>query len=664
MKAKTFWVNVMAIVMICCVFACVSTRKYGVRDFKLYSNPEIERTLENVGLVIVKDPFYITKVDGNKLAKDIDLGGNRTYDVIELEPGKHVLTLKFEGDICVREMDVLPGVVYLVDFIEGVTYSNWMDWMVLYKKSCLIRIVEAGLSRLKSPDGKRDIYINKRKEEEQDKLFCIIEEQSEKKSYDILKYRNNYPVFNKNGKRLAFISDLEGKWVVVADGKEGKSYDGIDSLTFSPDGQRLAYFAKQGGRSFLVVDNEEGEDIKNVHTRDFLTFSPDSKRIAYRAIGVYEGHQLFKVYVVVDRKISQPYIISYRERLLPTKREPFAPIGGGMFLYKVSYTKLEAPSYLSIPIFSPDSKKIAYCAMKRHVKENPEGSNNTENEFYYRFHYVIDDVEGKAYDNISTMPVFSPDSSKIAYAAAKGKQWHIVVNGEEGNKYNSVQGPIFSPDSESLAYKVQPATDFDLWMPVVNGKEIPRLGISIGNMKFSEDGNIFSYQTWLKDKGWKELAYNVADIEEKYSKKEVSLEDYEKVYTKLLTKLGEKYTGSDNIPPGKGLVYFYRPSAFVGSALQLSFIVNDESGFYYIPMVNGGYYTFFSEPGEIEIISSNEITTLHIEEGEVYYVKGEQYLSHGVGDKIRSVFVPNEIAIKEISGCKLIPEDSGRRENS
>ena len=49
------------------------------------------------------------------------------------------------------------------------------------------------------------------------------------------------------------------KGLVVVDGKEGKSYDGIADIIFSPDSRRVAYAAAVGRKSFVVVDGKEGK---------------------------------------------------------------------------------------------------------------------------------------------------------------------------------------------------------------------------------------------------------------------------------------------------------------------------------------------------------------------------------------------------------------------
>ncbi|MFH1233643.1 MAG: hypothetical protein V1649_03275, partial [Patescibacteria group bacterium] len=84
-------------------------------------------------------------------------------------------------------------------------------------------------------------------------------------------------IFSPNGRSFAYAAgeDRNGKWFVVKNGKEGKHFDFIKSpptLTFSPDGKRLAYVAELNCKEIAVVDEVIGEP--QIYTWG-LTFSPD-----------------------------------------------------------------------------------------------------------------------------------------------------------------------------------------------------------------------------------------------------------------------------------------------------------------------------------------------------------------------------------------------------
>jgi hypothetical protein len=62
-------------------------------------------------------------------------------------------------------------------------------------------------------------------------------------------------------------------------------------------------------------------------------------------------------------------------------------------------------------------------------------------------------VEGKPYDAIAgNSPVFSPDSKKIAYLANKSRRQFMVVDGKTGPEFAAIPGgPLFHKD-DSLEY--------------------------------------------------------------------------------------------------------------------------------------------------------------------------------------------------------------------
>jgi roadblock/LC7 domain-containing protein len=49
------------------------------------------------------------------------------------------------------------------------------------------------------------------------------------------------PVFSQDGKRVAYASKKDAKWLVVVDGQPGPDYDWIIDMEFSPDGKSVAY---------------------------------------------------------------------------------------------------------------------------------------------------------------------------------------------------------------------------------------------------------------------------------------------------------------------------------------------------------------------------------------------------------------------------------------
>lgn len=119
--------------------------------------------------------------------------------------------------------------------------------------------------------------------------------------------------------------------------------------------------------------------------------------------------------------------------------------------------------------------------------------------------------------------------------------------------------------------------------------------------------------------------------------------------------LGPVYQKVDVVPPNKGLVYIYRPSSFVGGGVSYDVKVGEAP---VATLYNGGYYPYFSNPGEVEFWAKTEsksAVTLDVKTGETYFVKGTIGVGLLVG-RPHLMVVPNEVGAKEIADCKLIPE--------
>ena len=125
--------------------------------------------------------------------------------------------------------------------------------------------------------------------------------------------------------------------------------------------------------------------------------------------------------------------------------------------------------------------------------------------------------------------------------------------------------------------------------------------------------------------------------------------------TGCITTLGPVYSKVDKIPENAGLVYFYRPSAFFSGGLSYDVKTGETV---ITTLKNGGYYPYFSAPGEKEFWAKTESkssVTLDVKAGQTYYIKGEVGVGILVARPHLMVVAP-EIAEKEIVNCNLIPE--------
>lgn len=119
--------------------------------------------------------------------------------------------------------------------------------------------------------------------------------------------------------------------------------------------------------------------------------------------------------------------------------------------------------------------------------------------------------------------------------------------------------------------------------------------------------------------------------------------------------LGPVYEEVEVVPPNKGLVYIYRPSSFIGGGVSYDVKVGEDP---IATLYNGGYYPYFSEPGEVEFwarTESKSAVTLDVEVGKNYFVKGTVGVGLLVG-RPHLTIVSDEIGLAEIAECKLIPE--------
>ncbi len=119
------------------------------------------------------------------------------------------------------------------------------------------------------------------------------------------------------------------------------------------------------------------------------------------------------------------------------------------------------PSFIAKSLnVSPDSKRVAYVVINRGFFTGD------------KFFVVVDGKEEKQYDNIlaTPPPIFSPDSKRVAYGARTGDKWLVFVDGKEDKPYDDIlKGtPIFSPDSKHVAYGAKVGNK---WLVVVDGKE-------------------------------------------------------------------------------------------------------------------------------------------------------------------------------------------------
>lgn len=263
----------------------------------------------------------------------------------------------------------------------------------------------------------------------------------------ILRYHKRL-VFSPDGKRLGFIAWQGKQRQVVVDGKPGPLYEDIAGLRFSADGRRVGYVAKRRKEWVLVIDDKEiGPGLKDIASQ--FAFTSDGQHVLH--LGKPEGEWL---------------------------------------LYRDGQPQRSSCALLNAPAFSADGTRLA-CDGKR-------GRD---------VHVFVDEEPGPALRDVLAGPIFSPDSRHVAYVAtSKGSAelLHVVdgaskpVDLGEGFLANHVNRILFSPDSAHVAYVVG---RHGMWVSrratrhvVVDGKGLPSLNAEINNLVFSQDGRHIAYE--------------------------------------------------------------------------------------------------------------------------------------------------------------------------
>ena len=121
--------------------------------------------------------------------------------------------------------------------------------------------------------------------------------------------------------------------------------------------------------------------------------------------------------------------------------------------------------------------------------------------------------------------------------------------------------------------------------------------------------------------------------------------------------LGPNFKPGETIPADKAVVYIYRS---IGADGKVPFGIKVK-GEVVTTLVHGGYYAYFTEPGQIEFTAfevgfmapkSTSSITVNAEAGQAYYIKGTH--GKGAGGRAHLESVSPEVGANEIANCKVI----------
>jgi len=260
---------------------------------------------------------------------------------------------------------------------------------------------------------------------------------------------------SKDRKRVAWIAKRgRGLGLMINGEAFGPEYQAVGSPTFCGDGQRVAWAAKREKKWVLVVDGKElGQEYSYVKS---VECSPDGKRIAHAATYRLESRGDWAM--VVDGKVGPTF--------------PGLQVGPNEYYQMGS------------AFFSPDSSRVAYLGWKQ------VGMNIHDI-------LVLDGEAGPAYETILG-PVFSADGKHVAYTAKRGKKDEaLFVDGKSIASYEEILSiPAFSPDGKSLALMIGKDKKMVEVIDGQTGREIPtkRGGNFAERLTFSPDGKRLNRQ--------------------------------------------------------------------------------------------------------------------------------------------------------------------------
>ena len=290
-----------------------------------------------------------------------------------------------------------------------------------------------------------------------------------------------------DGRRVAYGADIDGKWRMVIDDKVGVLSDEVGEPVFSPDSRHIAYKSRAGEQWHMVVDNMTSAGCKGIDGKP--VFSADSHKIAYvEKTDDKGGFRLvisdltMKSQDVKEASGAQLLANAYKTRVAAVKA-----VGKKQRVIQFSFDQPDAVTEgllydaVSNLVFASDGVSLSYVGEREgkrflvlsgreaHLPDGnlpappvvrPDGKGVgiiiAANGRYFLYQAFPGDgaKEKNVYDEAGDL-TYSRDGSLHAYAARKGSNWFIVVNGKEGPAFDRVIKPLFSPDGKYLVYRAR-----------------------------------------------------------------------------------------------------------------------------------------------------------------------------------------------------------------
>lgn len=353
--------------------------------------------------------------------------------------------------------------------------------------------------------------------------YVVVKNNSQSKEYDAV----GPIVISTDGQRIAYPVMVGTKWQMVIDGKEGNQYDFIAAPIFSPDGRHVLYQAQEGKKWFLVIGTTQNEGTMASYTTP--VFSSDSSKIAY--IEAAANNSDMKLVVSNLTFTEQSVIKSISDQLFTTDKGKTRIAVTQIINKKIRVVDFtfakpdvahEGAFYDVVEKLAvgDDGESVTYCALKdgkrlavlngkeesipkglllempviRPDKKGVGALLVAQKQFFFHQSFFNSTEKSALYDEAAHL-TYSKDGRFYAYAARKGKNWFVVVNGKEGPAFDKVVVPLFSPDGKFLVYRARKDGKRFAVVADTNGKTIRQHPAyeQVLDLQFTADGKSVAY---------------------------------------------------------------------------------------------------------------------------------------------------------------------------
>jgi Tol biopolymer transport system component len=318
------------------------------------------------------------------------------------------------------------------------------------------------------------------------------------------------PTWTPDGRRLAFTAYRQeyGIWVVGADGSDLRLLAEGRSPVWAPVGSRIAFLGESPAylRPLEVVDADSGDRL---HVADGIvlsppTWSPDGRALAFVHIDTGAGNQA--LYRVDAGGGPQQVLVSGPDMELATPawsptgtRIAFSDIRGGVI--KAVDANGGVPTALGAgasPVWSPNGDRIASATESGIYVVNADGNARRK---------VTDETPAR----ITTGPQWSPDGNTLLFASMRTRADHevFVVNADGSQQRrltrNNVEDtlPAWSPDHTRIAFARGKGRSSSIWVMSASGTRQHRLALGT-HPSWSPSGSRIVFQR-------KGLVYTMTD---------------------------------------------------------------------------------------------------------------------------------------------------------